>query len=45
MNLIESYKIELELLHKFIEEEEKRGETERVAKALAETFAQKKRKL
>lgn len=45
MNLIESYKIELELLHKFIEEEEQRGETERVAKALAETFAQKKKAL
>ena len=41
MKLMESYKIELALLQQFIEEEEKRGETEKVAKALAETFQKK----
>ncbi|EHI78238.1 hypothetical protein HMPREF9093_01508 [Fusobacterium sp. oral taxon 370 str. F0437] len=38
MNLITSYKTELELLKKFIEEEEERKETEKVAKKLADTF-------
>ena len=32
MNLITAYKTELELLKKFIEEEEERKETEKVAK-------------
>lgn len=38
MNLIDSYKAELVLLENFIKEEEKRKETEKVAKALAEIF-------
>lgn len=38
MNLINSYKTELVLLENFIKEEEKRKETEKVAKALAEVF-------
>ncbi|MEQ3307145.1 D-sedoheptulose 7-phosphate isomerase [Fusobacterium varium] len=38
MNLIDSYKTELVLLENFIKEEEKRKETEKVAKALAEVF-------
>lgn len=38
MNLLESYKTELALLQQFIKEEEKRGETERVAKELAKVF-------
>lgn len=38
MNLMESYKILAGMLEKFIADEEKRGETERVAKALAEIF-------
>lgn len=38
MNLLESYKTELTLLENFIKEEEERRETERVAKALADTF-------
>ena len=38
MNLLQSYKTEFELLENFIKEEEKRGETERTAKALAEVF-------
>lgn len=38
MNLIDSYKAELVLLENFIKEEEKRKETEKVAKALAEVF-------
>ena len=38
MNLITSYKTELELLKKFIEEEEERKETEKVAKKLADIF-------
>lgn len=41
MKLMESYKTELALLQQFIVEEEKRGETERVVKALAETFQNK----
>lgn len=38
MNLIDSYKTELVLLENFIKKEEKRKETEKVAKALAEVF-------
>lgn len=38
MNLIDSYKAELVLLENFIKEEEKRKETEKVAKVLAEVF-------
>lgn len=38
MNLISSYKTELELLKKFIEEEEEKKETEKVAIKLAEIF-------
>lgn len=38
MNLLESYKIELALLENFIKEEEERGETEKVAKELADVF-------
>lgn len=38
MNLMESYKILADMLGKFIADEEKRGETEKVAKALAEIF-------
>lgn len=38
MKLIESYKILLENLNSFINEEEKRGETEKVAKKLADIF-------
>lgn len=38
MKLVESYKILAKLLEDFITEEEKRGETEKVAKKLAETF-------
>lgn len=38
MNLLESYKTELSLLENFIKEEEERRETEKVAKALADTF-------
>ena len=38
MNLIDSYKTELVLLENFIKEEEKRKETEKVAKVLAEVF-------
>src|SRR3712207_7726923 len=41
MQLLDSYKTELALLKQFIEEEEKRGETEKVAKALAEVFRNK----
>ncbi|MDY2573681.1 MAG: D-sedoheptulose 7-phosphate isomerase [Fusobacterium necrophorum] len=41
MQLLDSYKTELALLKQFIEEEEKRGETERVAKTLAEVFQNK----
>ncbi|AVQ21957.1 D-sedoheptulose 7-phosphate isomerase [Fusobacterium necrophorum] len=41
MQLLDSYKTELALLKQFIEEEEKRGETERVAKTLAEVFRNK----
>jgi len=41
MQLLDSYKTELALLKQFIEEEEKRGETEKVAKALAEVFQNK----
>lgn len=39
MNLIDSYKTELLLLENFIKEEEKRKETEKVAKVLAEVFS------
>ncbi|MBS9775950.1 MAG: D-sedoheptulose 7-phosphate isomerase [Fusobacterium sp.] len=45
MNLIDSYKIELELLKKFIEEEEERKETEKVAIKLAEVFKNGKKAL
>ena len=38
MNLLGSYKTELTLLENFIKEEEERRETEKVAKALADTF-------
>lgn len=38
MNLMESYKILATMLEKFIAEEEKRGETEKVALTLAEIF-------
>ena len=38
MNLLQSYKTEFELLENFIKEEEKREETEKTAKALAEVF-------
>lgn len=38
MNLLGSYKTELILLENFIKEEEERRETEKVAKALADTF-------
>lgn len=38
MNLLESYKTELSLLENFIKEEEKRRETEKVAKELADVF-------
>ena len=38
MNLIDSYKTELVLLENFIKEEEKRKETEKVAKVLAKVF-------
>lgn len=38
MNLIDSYKAELVLLENFIKEEEKRKETEKVAKVLAKVF-------
>ncbi|MGL5098573.1 MAG: D-sedoheptulose 7-phosphate isomerase, partial [Fusobacteriaceae bacterium] len=38
MNLMESYKILAGMLEKFIVDEEKRGETDKVAKALAEVF-------
>ena len=38
MNLIDSYKTELLLLENFIKEEEKRNETEKVAKVLADIF-------
>lgn len=38
MNLLESYKIELALLENFIKDEEKRRETEKVAKELADVF-------
>ena len=38
MNLISSYKTEFELLKKFIEEEEEKKETEKVAKKLADIF-------
>lgn len=41
MQLLDSYKTELALLKQFIEEEEKRGETKRVAKTLAEVFQNK----
>src|SRR3712207_1267120 len=41
MQLLDSYKTELALLKQFIEEEEKRGETETVAKSLAEVFRNK----
>ena len=39
MNLIESYKTELELLKSFIEQEEKEKMTEKVASELAEAFS------
>lgn len=39
MNLIESYKTELELLKSFIEQEEKEKMTEKVASELAKTFS------
>ena len=45
MNLITSYKTELELLKKFIEEEEERKETEKVAKKLADIFRKERRAL
>lgn len=38
MDLLNSYKIELELLQNFIKEEEERKETEKVAKDLASVF-------
>ena len=38
MNLIDSYKTELVLLENFIKEEEKRKETEKVAKVLTKVF-------
>ena len=38
MNLISSYKTEFELLKKFIEEEEERKETEKVAKKISRYF-------
>lgn len=45
MNLLESYKIELELLKNFIKEEEERKETEKVSKELAQIFLNKKKVL
>ena len=45
MNLISSYKTEFELLKKFIEEEEERKETEKVAKKLADIFTSGKKVL
>lgn len=45
MDLLNSYKTELELLKKFIEEEEDRKETEKVAKKLAEVFKNGKKAL
>ena len=45
MNLISSYKTEFELLKKFIEEEEERKETEKVAKKLADIFTKGKKVL
>jgi len=45
MNLISSYKTEFELLRKFIEEEEERKETEKVAKKLADIFTKGKKVL
>lgn len=45
MNLLESYKTEFTLLENFIKEEEKRGETEKTAKALAEVFKNGKKVL
>ena len=45
MNLISSYKTEFELLKKFIEEEEERKETEKVAKKLANIFTKGKKVL
>ncbi|WP_337742513.1 D-sedoheptulose 7-phosphate isomerase [Fusobacterium gonidiaformans] len=41
MQLLDSYKTELALLTRFIEEEEERKETEKVARALAEVFRKK----
>ncbi|MBC2856499.1 MAG: D-sedoheptulose 7-phosphate isomerase [Cetobacterium sp.] len=38
MELLNSYKTTLEMLEKFIKEESKRNETEKVAKSLSETF-------
>lgn len=38
MKLIESYKILAEMLNKFIEEESRRGETEKVSRELANSF-------
>lgn len=43
MNLISSYKTELDLLEKFIKEEEERKETEKVATKLADIFKKGKR--
>lgn len=45
MNLISSYKIELELLTQFIKEEEERKETEKVAIKLADIFSKGKKVL
>ena len=45
MNLISSYKTEFELLKKFIEEEEEKKETEKVAKKLADIFIKGKKVL
>ncbi len=45
MNLINSYKIELELLKNFINQEEERKETEKVAIKLAEVFKNGKKAL
>lgn len=41
MQLLDSYKTELALLTRFIEEEEERKETEKVARSLAEVFRKK----
>ncbi|MEG0378816.1 MAG: hypothetical protein RR614_10100 [Eubacterium sp.] len=38
MELLNSYKTTLEMLEKFIKEESKRNETEKVAKSFSESF-------